>query len=99
MVTDVKILRFNDNKLIDCFKNIKSNDCVWFQYRIIQRILGTKSYLHKTNIADNSICIYCKFAAETIDHLLIHCPLVSDFWEQLNIKRNGRKFIGFVSKI
>ena len=51
-----------------CFKNIKSNDFVWLQYRIIQRILGTRSYLYKTNIIDNSICIYCNSAPETIDH-------------------------------
>ena len=28
-----------------CFRSLRRNDFIWFQFRLIQRILGTKTYL------------------------------------------------------
>ena len=41
----------------------------WFQYRIIDRILGTGAYLFKINYAESSTCTYSKKYPETIEHL------------------------------
>ena len=37
-----------------CFKTLKRNDFIWFQYRIIHRILGTRALLHKMNISNTA---------------------------------------------
>ena len=48
----------------------------WFQYRILHRILGTKSFLHKVGIADSPFCTFCDQMPETIMHLFGECPVV-----------------------
>ena len=66
-----------------CFKTIKTSDFIWFQYRIINRILETRSFLHKVKISSNPNCIYCDSSPETIEHLFLNCPFVADFWDKL----------------
>ena len=55
-----------------------------FQYRIIHRILPCKYWLNKLKIVENNICTY-KYCTnkepDTIQHFLINCPPVIDFWE------------------
>ena len=38
------------------FSCIKKNDLIWFKFQMIQRILGTKAYLHKVKISDSPSC-------------------------------------------
>ena len=66
-----------------CFRSLRGNDFIWFQYRLIQRILGTKAYLSKAKISHSSHCRCCSMCAETICHLFISCPKVSEFWLDL----------------
>ena len=56
-----------------------------FSIELFKEFLAPGVTCTKTNIAHNPICIYCKSAPETIDHLFIHCSLVLDFWEQLRV--------------
>ena len=37
-----------------CFKTIYDNSVIWFQYKILFRILGTKDYLFKMKIVDSN---------------------------------------------
>ena len=39
-----------------CFYNSNDNNLVWFQLRILYRILGTNSYLNKIGITPSPIC-------------------------------------------
>ena len=66
-----------------CFKTTGRNDLIWLQFRIIHRILGTRSLLYKMKIADSDLCRLCKSSVETIHHLFVVCPKVSDFWKTL----------------
>ena len=66
-----------------CFCSIEDNNIIWFQYRILNRILGTKSHLHKLKITDNPICGFCNDLDETIMHLMIDCPIVKSLWNNI----------------
>ena len=52
-----------------------------FQYKVANKILVTKSFLHRINKVDNNICEYCNLQPETIYHLFIEC--VKRFWNEL----------------
>ena len=66
-----------------CFNTIKRKDFVWLQYRVIHRILGTKSYLNKIGISNSATCTFCNSYPETLCHLFVACPLVSEFWQNI----------------
>ena len=60
--------------------DICRNDLIWLQFRIIQRILGTRAHLHKININN---CTFCQSFVETIYHLSAACPIVIYFWRNV----------------
>ena len=63
-----------------CFNTIKDNTYIWFQFRIIQRILGTNHFLKKIKITNNDLCQICGEQAETLVHLFSECEKVCDLW-------------------
>ena len=56
----------NFNRVICPIKEIRLKD---FQYKVTNKILVTKSFLHKINKIGNNICEYCRLQPETIYHL------------------------------
>ena len=70
------------NKVMCSIKEIRLTD---FQYKVTNKILVTKSFLHKTNKVDNNIYEYCNLQPETIYHLFIECEIVKRFWNELRI--------------
>ena len=75
-----------------CFKTVEDNELIWFQYRLINRILGTNDYLTKIKIKNNPNCVFCNKDPETISHLFTECDIVKMFWSQLN--RNIKFIMG-----
>ena len=69
----------------NCFKTVEDNDLVWFQYRLLNRILGTNEYLVKIKQKVNANCSFCKKGTENITHLFIECNFVKKFWTDLKI--------------
>ena len=67
-----------------CFRTIQDNYLIWLQYRILYRILGTKSYQYKTKIANSPRCTICNNADQTIEHLFTECIPSKQVW--LDIK-------------
>lgn len=65
------------------FSSTRDTQLRWFQSRLLHRILPTKCYLHKLEIEDSPLCIYCHQEEETINHLFWHCDVVQTFWGQL----------------
>lgn len=57
----------------------------WFQYRILNNILGTNRLLYKMKIKDNDHCSFCNSKTETIFHLLYQCDIVTSFWKQIQL--------------
>ena len=54
----------------------------WFQYRLVHRILGVKSFLYRIGKGDNDLCTFCQVETETLVHLFCTCEIVSTFWKQ-----------------
>ena len=52
-----------------CFKTVTNNNLIWFQLKLIYRILGTNSYLHKLGIRNSLNCRYCQ-QPESLLHIL-----------------------------
>ena len=63
-----------------CFTSVTSNDLIWFQVKVIYRLLGTKSYLHKLGIMEDSFCSQCG-ERETLTHLFVDCYSVKEKWK------------------
>ena len=55
------------------FWTIKENSLIWLQYRLLFRILGTRSYLYKIKIADSYLCGLCGSECEKIVHIFTEC--------------------------
>ena len=56
-----------------CFKTVKDFYLIWVQYRILSRILGTRSYLCKIGITNNGTWQLCNSNSETILHIFQQC--------------------------
>ena len=52
-----------------------------FQFKIIHNAVFTKDKLFKANILQDDKCFHCKDKAETLLHLLVHCPHTVAFWD------------------
>ena len=67
-----------------CIKTIDSNQFKRFQYRILNRILGTREYLVKLMISDSATFFFCEVQTETIIHFFTSCKNVQQFWHDIN---------------
>ena len=65
-----------------CHKTVNNNYLIWFQMKLLYRILNTKSYLFKLNISDNELCNHCN-RKESILHVFVECNRVKDFWREI----------------
>ena len=72
-----------------CFCTIKDNSLIWFQYKIIYRLIGVKSYLHKIKLSTSPTCGLCHENEETLYHFFVSCEESSRFWGKIKewIKR------------
>ena len=55
-----------------------------FQFKINNKILVTKSFLHKIKLIDNNSCSLCSEYPETIRHLFFECEKAKQFWNSFN---------------
>ena len=62
-----------------CFETISDNEIIWFQYRILHKILGTKNMLFKMSITETNLCRNCGLVEETIEHIFFRCVKVQEF--------------------
>ena len=65
-----------------CDKTVNNNYLIWFQMKLLYRILNTKSYLYKLKISDNELCNHCN-RKESILHMFVECNRVQDFWREI----------------
>ena len=75
-----------------CHKSLQNNEYIWFQMRIIYRILGTRSYLANIHKIKDATCTRCKSETETILHMFVACPMVKELWN--TIKKYIKNRIG-----
>jgi hypothetical protein len=77
---------FEWNKVYTTINKITSDTNLrYFQYKLINRILATNTFLTKIGIKDNNTCTFCRERNETLLHLFYECRYVSHFWRNLKI--------------
>ena len=52
---------------------------IYFQYRVLHRILPTNVYLYKIGFTDSEMCTFCKNQPESLEHLFYDCTSVKTF--------------------
>ena len=83
------------------FRNLKSLSkdipLIWFQYRIVHRILGVNKYLYFAKIVDSRNCTICSLEPETLIHLFFECNVVKTIWSTLEdwIQHKSGKIVNF----
>ena len=72
-----------------CNLTTKDTQLLWFQFRVLHRILPTERYLHICKIKESPNCRRCG-EEESIIHLLYDCEFAQRFWVNLgNALRNN----------
>ena len=66
-----------------CFFSIQDNSYIWFQFRVVHRIIGVQNLLYKTKISQTDMCRLCQRNVETINHLFADCERVDTLWNNL----------------
>ena len=66
-----------------CFKTIQDNQLIWFQYKVLMRILGTARLQNVMRILDSNICRLCGRTEESIMHLFTECIASVNIWTSL----------------
>ena len=65
------------------YKVTSDTNIRWFQYRLVQKILSTNSFLYKIGITQNNTCSFCKIDTETLTHLFWDCNVIKQFWHDI----------------
>ena len=52
-----------------------------FQYKTLHNIVFTQSKLFKAKLASSDLCYLCLKTKQDLKHMLVSCPVVSQFWE------------------
>ena len=63
------------------FSNTKETKLIMFQYKILHDIVFTKEKLFRANIANSDLCYLCLETKQDLNHMLVSCQLVSEFWK------------------
>ena len=53
----------------------------WFQYRLVNRILNTNTFLYMIGRSENDACEFCYKEKESLIHLFCDCKVICSFWE------------------
>ena len=53
----------------------------WLQFSILHRLTPTNLSLTELKLTDSKLCTFCKLETETIQHLIVDCPVVKEIWE------------------
>ena len=62
---------------------MKDTTLLWFQYRLLHRIVATNYFLHMTHCVDSNKCDFCKNSPETLQPLFYDCHNVKSIWKTL----------------
>ncbi|KAK3083996.1 hypothetical protein FSP39_006453 [Pinctada imbricata] len=57
---------------------------IYFQYRILNRILSTNTFLFRLNISETNLCTFCAVEEETLTHLFYDCVHVRNLWNEIH---------------
>ena len=75
----IEILRsftFHHSLLTDCYLK-------YIQFRTLHRFY-TNDKLSKMGIKSTSLCTFCKIHQDSVEHMLICCPIITELWKKVN---------------
>ena len=52
-----------------------------FQYKTLHDIVFTRSKLFKAKLVSSDLCYLCSKTKQDLKHMLVSCPVVSEFWK------------------
>ena len=55
----------------------------YLQFKVLHNRIFTNKKLYDIGLIDNSACPYCNEPEETMEHALIYCNTVVEFWNDL----------------
>ena len=65
------------------FKILPSPPIVWFQFRILHRIIGVNRLRNQMDSQVSDSCRLCGLETETISHLFAICPKSKILWDEV----------------
>ena len=78
-----------ENIYLTQHKITKDSKLRWFQYRLLQRILSTNTFLCKIGIKQDNKCTFCNNCPETLIHIFWECSIIQNFWKNLETWLKG----------
>ena len=60
-----------------------------FQYKFINRLTPTNTYLYKCRLSNSTLCDFCNYEPETLIHLYWECLHVQQFWSNIKAFLNN----------
>ena len=71
-------------------------DCYlkYTQFRTLHRRFFTNDKLCKMGIKKSNICTFCKIAVDSVEHMILSCPVIVELWNEVN---NWINEIGFIN--
>ena len=85
-----------ENYLSDCFGVIQKctidNRTRDFQYKLIHRIITTKSFLYIIGRSDDkdALCSFCNEESETLEHLFFSCSIITKLRKKIHWVVQGK---------
>ena len=66
-----------------CFYTIPNPSIMWFQYRILNRILGVNKLRNQIDNKISYLCRMCNFDVESISHMFVNCTKTKTLWKDI----------------
>ena len=89
-------IAINDSQWKNIFKapfvSVREARIQYFQFRCVNRILGTNYLLYRMHLSSTPLCSFCNAADESIIHIFWECPLISSFILDVERAVFGRQF-------
>ena len=63
----------------------KDTKLQWFQFRLLNHILGTNVLLYKMKLTNNDLCSFCNLVKEDVLHLFFNCDTVGLFLNEVQL--------------
>ena len=67
---------FHHSLFTDCYLK-------YTQFRTLHRRFYTNEKLHKMGIKTTSSCIFCKTHQDSVEHMLLYCPIITELWKKV----------------
>ena len=83
--TDIEIQNFEFQKSL-LLHNRSFKDCFlkYTQFRTLHRRFFTNDKLFKMGIKVSDKCTFCKVSTDSVEHMLLYCPIIKCLWDMVN---------------